>query len=189
MKLWKLIHRWIDWLESDSVEETTKDESTERSDSKAKSPGFPERVRNAVEQYEAACEAMAKTNPEPTNRQVYDLLENIYAKDGKSWQLPAFATWTRYLRQWRLAASQQKNEPRPKANTTTRRPGEVALLDVVAVAKLLACSKRTVYRLTDAGKMPRSVKIGALVRWDRETLLAWIRDGCKPAGRATVARR
>jgi len=63
------------------------------------------------------------------------------------------------------------------------------LLDVKAVGKLLTCSQRTVYRLADAGKMPRPVRLGSLVRWDRETLLAWIRDGCKPVRRATGARR
>ncbi|MEX0885878.1 MAG: helix-turn-helix domain-containing protein [Phycisphaeraceae bacterium] len=62
-------------------------------------------------------------------------------------------------------------EPRPGVNAE--------LLDVQAVAQLLGgCSPRHVYRLADAGKMPRPLKLGALVRWRRETLLNWIADGC-----------
>jgi excisionase family DNA binding protein len=62
-----------------------------------------------------------------------------------------------------------------------------ALLDVQAVAHLLNCSPRHVYRLADAGKMPAPLKLGALVRWRRQDLDAWLAGGCKPvrqAGRA-----
>jgi excisionase family DNA binding protein len=54
------------------------------------------------------------------------------------------------------------------------------LLDVRAVAKLLDCSVRNVYRLADAGKMPAPLKLGALVRWRPEDIAAWIAGGCKP---------
>ena len=61
------------------------------------------------------------------------------------------------------------------------RPGVNAeLLDVLAVAVLLHCSKRHVYRLADSGRMPRPVKLGALVRWNRSSLMTWMSDGCKP---------
>ena len=53
-----------------------------------------------------------------------------------------------------------------------------ALLDVEAVAALLTCSTRHVYRLSDAGRMPRPLKLGALVRWRRAEVEAWIEDGC-----------
>lgn len=53
-----------------------------------------------------------------------------------------------------------------------------ALLDVDQVAALCRCSARHVYRLADAGRMPRPLKLGALVRWNRATVLAWIADGC-----------
>ena len=55
---------------------------------------------------------------------------------------------------------------------------EVRLLDVNAVAQLLSCSTRHVYRLADSGQMPRPRKLGALVRWDREELAKWLADGC-----------
>lgn len=54
------------------------------------------------------------------------------------------------------------------------------LLDVRAVAALLSCSTRHVYRLTDAGRMPQPVKLGTLVRWHRQSVEAWIAEGCPP---------
>jgi excisionase family DNA binding protein len=54
------------------------------------------------------------------------------------------------------------------------------LLSVVGVAELLGCSERHVYRMSDANKMPRPVKLGALVRWSRTDLETWIAGGCKP---------
>lgn len=62
------------------------------------------------------------------------------------------------------------------------RPGVSAeLLDVRDVAALLGgCSPRHVYRLADAGRMPRPIKLGTLVRWSRAQLLSWIDGGCQP---------
>lgn len=54
------------------------------------------------------------------------------------------------------------------------------LLNVETVAGLLNCSPRHVYRLSDAGRMPRPVKLGSLIRWNRAQLDAWIADGCPP---------
>ena len=63
-------------------------------------------------------------------------------------------------------------------------PVEAALLDVRAVAALLDCSPRHVYRMADAGRMPPPVRIGALVRWRRADLDSWLGNGC-PAMRRT----
>jgi predicted DNA-binding transcriptional regulator AlpA len=57
---------------------------------------------------------------------------------------------------------------------------EIALLDVRAVAAMLGCSPRHVYRLADAARMPRPVRLGGLVRWCRAALELWIADGCPP---------
>lgn len=57
-------------------------------------------------------------------------------------------------------------------------PSESALLDVEQVASLLRCSTRHVYRLADVGRMPRSIKLGSLVRWRRGEVLDWIAAGC-----------
>ena len=54
-----------------------------------------------------------------------------------------------------------------------------ALLDVQAVAAMLDCSTRHAYRLADAGRMPRPIKLGALVRWRRTEIEEWIAGGCK----------
>ncbi len=55
------------------------------------------------------------------------------------------------------------------------------LLDVRAVAALLDCSTRHVYRLADAGLMPPPVRLRALVRWRRADLDTWLASGCKPS--------
>lgn len=59
------------------------------------------------------------------------------------------------------------------------------LLDVKAVAALLGgCSIRHCYRLADAGRMPRPIKLGVLIRWRRAEVLAWIANGCPPVRNA-----
>jgi excisionase family DNA binding protein len=55
------------------------------------------------------------------------------------------------------------------------------MLDVGAVALMLDVSSRHVYRLADSGKMPRPVKLGGAVRWDRRTIETWIDSGCPGA--------
>ena len=62
--------------------------------------------------------------------------------------------------------------------TTPDQTPRAELLDVRGVATLLDCSTRHVYRLADAGRMPRPVKLGSLVRWRRAELDAWINAGC-----------
>jgi excisionase family DNA binding protein len=63
---------------------------------------------------------------------------------------------------------------------TAPEPSAAQLLDVRAVAALLGCSPRHVYRLADAGQMPAPVRLGALVRWRRQAIEDWIAAGCKP---------
>jgi len=58
------------------------------------------------------------------------------------------------------------------------------LLDVRAVARLLDCSPRHVYRLSDSDRMPRPVKLGNLVRWNRDAIEEWIEAGCPSCGTA-----
>lgn len=53
------------------------------------------------------------------------------------------------------------------------------LLDVQAVAALLGCSTRHVYRLSDGGRMPSPVRLGALVRWRAAEINSWIAGGCR----------
>ena len=63
---------------------------------------------------------------------------------------------------------------------------QAALLDVQAVASLLSCSTRHVYRLADAGRMPPPVKLGALVRWNRQSVATWLAEGCPPCRKGAV---
>lgn len=72
---------------------------------------------------------------------------------------------------------------------TPDRPKSVLaeLLDVRQVASMVNASPRTVMRFSDAGRMPRPVKLGSLVRWRRADIEAWIAAGC-PAVRAVVSR-
>ena len=83
------------------------------------------------------------------------------------------------------------------SNVSSRRKGDTmskvhetpspVLLDVKAVAKLLACSTRHVYRLADGGRMPPPIHLGSLVRWKPEELARWLADGC-PKVRKEVRR-
>ena len=60
-------------------------------------------------------------------------------------------------------------------NTKQAQP---AMLDVDSVASLLNCPARHVYRLADSGRMPRPIRLGSLVRWNRAELDDWIARGC-----------
>ena len=80
---------------------------------------------------------------------------------------------------------------RETAKTDKKRTGNgegpsAELLNVKAVAAVLGISSRQVYRLADCGKIPRPVRLGALVRWRKAELTDWIAEGCRPV--RTVAR-
>jgi excisionase family DNA binding protein len=60
---------------------------------------------------------------------------------------------------------------------TVERP-QGALLSVDQIAAMLNCSARHCYRLADAGKLPRPVKLGSLVRWRADEIAEWIDSGC-----------
>jgi predicted DNA-binding transcriptional regulator AlpA len=73
-----------------------------------------------------------------------------------------------------------------KAGATAPAP---KLLDVEDVRRdyVGGASARHVYRMAEDGLMPWGVKLGALRRWRRDELEAWVAGGCKPVGdRAAV---
>ena len=71
----------------------------------------------------------------------------------------------------------------PKTSDTPA--GEPLLLRAVDVARLLSISKRTLFAMLSAGRMPRpdvQLTLGRRGRrWRRDRLLAWIASGCPNA--------
>jgi excisionase family DNA binding protein len=76
----------------------------------------------------------------------------------------------------------------PTADQGQSNSGDAALLDVRQVAARLGCSTRHVIRMADSGRMPRPLKLGALIRWRRDLLADWISNGC-PSTREGGATR
>jgi len=71
------------------------------------------------------------------------------------------------LENWKVAKTQHSLAAEP-----------AKLLDVKGVADLLGCSSRHVYRLSDSGRMPRPMKLGQLIRWSKQAIESWIKNGC-----------
>lgn len=83
------------------------------------------------------------------------------------------------MRTLNAADGRTVGDPQPALNAE--------LLDVRAVAALLTCSCRHVYRLCDVGRLPRPVKLGALVRWRRAELMDWLAARCPAVASAKGA--
>ncbi len=65
------------------------------------------------------------------------------------------------------------------ATATENLPGPARLLTVEDLAALLKCSKRTVRRLVDCGRVPRPVRINGLLRFRATDITTWIEAGCE----------
>ena len=52
------------------------------------------------------------------------------------------------------------------------------LLSIRQIAGILGCSTRHVQRLADGGKMPRPIRLGALLRWPQLVIEDWVANGC-----------
>ena len=50
------------------------------------------------------------------------------------------------------------------------------MLTIQEVAKVLAVSVMTIYRMMRRGEFPRPLKIGKCSRWKRETVDAWLNE-------------
>lgn len=70
--------------------------------------------------------------------------------------------------------------------TNPTQGNRAGLLTAADVAGLLSCSTRSVYRLSDAGRMPRPLKIGGMVRWSAAAVDAWLLDDCPDCRAAEV---
>jgi prophage regulatory protein len=56
------------------------------------------------------------------------------------------------------------------------------------LAEMLDVSLRQVWRLNSAGKLPRPVRLGGSVRWNRAEVMAWFEGGC-PDPKAWAAQK
>jgi excisionase family DNA binding protein len=50
------------------------------------------------------------------------------------------------------------------------------LLDVQGVASWLVLSPKTVYAMVERGEGPPPIKVGRLLRWDRDSVQEWLRS-------------
>jgi len=53
-----------------------------------------------------------------------------------------------------------------------------ALLTIDDLAALLGCSRRTVHRLIERGRVPKPCRFGSLLRWPRTQVDEWVARGC-----------
>ena len=56
------------------------------------------------------------------------------------------------------------------------------------MAEMLRMSVRQIWRLNSAGKLPRPIRLGGSVRWDRKEVEQWFQVGC-PDRRAWEAMK
>ena len=52
------------------------------------------------------------------------------------------------------------------------------LLTADSVARVLAISKRSLWRLVSTGRIIKPIKLGGSVRWREEELRKWVAGGC-----------
>lgn len=66
----------------------------------------------------------------------------------------------------------------PNMKTPLIQSSNPRLISAEQLALMLGISKRTLWRLRSAGRLPQSVRLGGSVRWPRDLICAWIEDGC-----------
>lgn len=87
------------------------------------------------------------------------------------------------------ATNQEPFDNRPSSDAS-REEGASLLATPKQVAELLQVSTRTLWRMRSAGSLPTPVRLGAAVRWRRDEIEAWIREGCPSSdGRDNDRRR
>jgi predicted DNA-binding transcriptional regulator AlpA len=56
------------------------------------------------------------------------------------------------------------------------------------MSQMLGVSLRQCWRLSSAGKLPKPIRLGGSVRWNRQEIMDWFQAGC-PDRRAWEARK
>ncbi len=62
--------------------------------------------------------------------------------------------------------------------TKARSINEILAIGARELAEMLNVSLRQVWRLNSAGKLPRPVRLGGSVRWNRQEVTEWFESGC-----------
>lgn len=65
-----------------------------------------------------------------------------------------------------------------EAGQKTATANNAVFISIDDVANMLDCSTRHVRRLADWGRIPKPVKLGAILRWIKADLERWVQDGC-----------
>ena len=55
---------------------------------------------------------------------------------------------------------------------------EALAISARELAEMLNVSLRQVWRLNSADKLPKPIRLGGSVRWDRDEILTWFKNGC-----------
>lgn len=55
---------------------------------------------------------------------------------------------------------------------------EPVVVTAKQLAMMLQISKRTLFRMRSAGRLPKPVRVGGIVRWRLEDVRNWIANGC-----------
>jgi len=69
-----------------------------------------------------------------------------------------------------------------------REDQELMAISAKRLAKMLDVSLRQIWRLKSAGKLPKPLRIGGSVRWNRQEIVNWFEAGC-PDCRTWEARK
>jgi len=60
------------------------------------------------------------------------------------------------------------------------------LLTIEDLSRTLGCSTRHIRRLASSGRIPRAIKLGALLRWLKSDIDHWIAAGCPNCTKRTT---
>jgi predicted DNA-binding transcriptional regulator AlpA len=60
----------------------------------------------------------------------------------------------------------------------TRNVHEILAISARDLKEMLNVSLRQVWRLNSSGKLPKSIRLGGSVRWNRQEIMDWFGAGC-----------
>jgi predicted DNA-binding transcriptional regulator AlpA len=51
-------------------------------------------------------------------------------------------------------------------------------INATQLAEMLCISSRSIWRLNDSGKLPKPIRLGGSVRWNKKEIETWVEAGC-----------